>query len=233
MQPPSWKEEDADAPVENGRQTLLTCSLSSLGLRLSNVPSQHPDAQHAALPITRLKPWQLKQRSTARCPPGSRLSSGPEARSPAALPLPSPPAPLPALLYTPAQPHSNSLRLNTRLTCRPWLPKDGAGLPRANRNSRYYRRLKKPAGKRDKLKGLSAGTLFFLVRCFLSFCFSQASESKAMLTVCHSSYFQLWLNGHHLRRPTWKRGKSSCISGRDVKPTGSSPCHCQPKPGMF
>ena len=185
VQASPWKEEDADAPIENGRQTLSTCSLSSFGLRLSNVPSQHPDTQHAALPKTRLKPLQLKQRSTARCPPGSRLSSGPEARSPAALPLPSPPAPLPALLFTPAHPHLNSSRLNGRLTCRPRLrPAGAAGLPRANRNTQCYGGLKEPSGKRDKLKGLSAGTPFFLARCFLSFSFSQASESKVMLTVC-------------------------------------------------
>lgn len=101
-----WKEEDANAPIGNGKKTLLTCSLSSFTLRLSNVPSQHAGTQHTALPITRLKPLELKQSGTARCPPVPRLSSGPEARPPAALLLPSPPAPLPALLFSPSHPCS-------------------------------------------------------------------------------------------------------------------------------
>ena len=154
---------------------------------------------------------ELKQRSAARGPPILQLSSGPEARSPAARPLPSPPAPLPALLFSPSHPHLNSsLWVEEKLKRRTWLPTCSRA-SQCKQQQTVHQNPEKPTGKKDKLK--AQGHLSSSHTAFVSL-----SPWKTRDAHSPSLALPVGLKGHQLGTPTRKGGTSSsiCREGREA-----------------
>lgn len=130
---------------------------------------------------------------------------------------------------------NNSLGLKGRLMHRPRLPACSWASQGKQQHTVHPSEAERALREERPTQGAEHGTPFFLPGCFPSSGFFLSVLREQGDAHSLSPALTGWLKGHRLGRPTRKRGKTCTApcQGRDVKPTASSPCDCQPERGTF